>query len=220
MSSDELLKFNITIDIPMSYQHFNMGSDKPLILFFHGFADSAKALLRRAYPNPNPNYEVLAINGPFPVPQNKEGIWKYAFAWYFTDYAAKMTYIHAKTSVQPVLELLKLLQLENRRKFIVGFSQGAFFIPHLLPYLKNVEHIVTVGAYYRPEDYSENPNVIIDALHGSDDQVITLDRSKVSFENLKQKNPNGKFHEFNGMAHTMNDEARQWLSDKINQVMK
>lgn len=219
MSSNELQKFNISIDIPISYQHFNLGPDKPVILFFHGFADSAKALLRRAYPNPNPDYEILAINGPFPVPQKKDGIWKYAFAWYFTDYTVQTTYIHPKVSVKPVLDLLKELKLENRRKFIVGFSQGAFLIPHLLSDLTKVEHIVTIGAHYRPQEYPDNLKATIDALHGAQDDVLTIQKAKESFNELKIKNPKGQFIEFNKMGHTMNDEARKWLSDKIHQVL-
>lgn len=220
MSADELQIFNISLGIPISYQHFNQGADKPLILFFHGFADSAKALLRRAYPVANEKYEVLAINGPFPVPQKKDGIWKYAFAWYFSDYTTHTTYIHAKTSVRPVNELLSHLNLQNRRKFIVAFSQGAFFVPHLLPTLIGVEHVVTIGAYYRPEDYPDVLGVTVDALHGTKDDVIFVEKSRESFERLKVKNPNGQFVEFDNLGHTMNDETRKWLSQKINQVLR
>lgn len=215
---DDLKKFATLLEIPISYLSINSGIDKPLLILFHGFADSASALLRRAYPDANEKYEILAINGPFPVPQNKDGIWRPAFAWYFSDFTNNINYISPQVAVKAVNDLLIHLNLQNRKKMLIGFSQGAFFIPHLLPTLKNVEHIVTIGAAYRPENYPEKLNVSIDALHGSDDNIIPLDKAYESFQSLKSKNPSGQFVEFKNMGHTMNTESRAWLSKKIDQV--
>ena len=68
---ENLNKFSTSLEIPITYIHSNLSGDKPLLIFFHGFADSASAFMRRAYPQVSENYEILAINGPFPVPQKK-----------------------------------------------------------------------------------------------------------------------------------------------------
>ena len=215
---EETKKFSALIEIPITYINSNTGQDKPLLIFFHGFADSASAFLRRAYPQPSDKYEILAINGPFPVPQKKDGIWKHAFAWYFSDFATNTTFIHPKVAVKAVNDLLINLNLSDRRKMLVGFSQGGFFIPYLLPTLKNVEYVVSIGAAYRAEDYPEKLNVTIDALHGTNDDIISLTSAAASFQTLKAKNPNGVFKEFIEMGHTMNAEARAWLTKKIDGV--
>lgn len=215
---DNIKKFKINIEIPMTYINVNVSKDKPLLIFFHGFADSASALLKRAYPEASEKYEILAINGPFPVPQRKAGIWKHAFAWYFSDFTNHTTYIHPHVAAKAVNNLLTELNLQNRKKMLIGFSQGAFFIPHLLPDLCNVEHIVTIGAYYRPDDYPSVIPASVDAIHGTRDEVIPLEKARESFQLLKSKNPKGEWTEFKDMGHTMNAESRKWLIEKIDQV--
>jgi predicted esterase len=212
-------KFTTSLEIPITYIHLSHGENKPLLVFVHGFADSAQAFLRRAYPEVTGAYEILAINGPFPVPQKKGDEWKHAFAWYFADFAKGTTYIAPQVAVKAVEDLLKNLNLEKRQKMLIAFSQGGFFVPHLLPKLQNVKHVVTIGAAYRTEDYADSLTMPLDALHGSEDEVIALSRAKESFEVLKIKNPNGEFVEFSGMKHSMNDGARLWLKQKINKVL-
>lgn len=217
---EEVKKFSTSLEIPITYIHFNPGQDKPLLIFFHGFADSASAFLRRAYPHSGENYEILAINGPFPVPQKKDGIWKHAFAWYFSDFATNTIFIHPRVAGKAVTDLLTELQLNERKKMLIGFSQGGFFIPHLLPILQNVQHVVSIGAAYRIDDYPSVLNVTIDALHGTEDDIISLTSAAASFQSLKSRNPKGKFVEFKEMGHTMNAEARTWLSQKIAEVFR
>lgn len=179
----------------MTYEHLNVGENKPVLMFFHGFADSAEALLRRAYPQLSEKYEILAINGPFPVPQKKANEWRPAFAWYFFDFKKNKAFIPPQQAAQAVELLVNKLFLEKRKKFLVGFSQGGFFIPHLLPHLKEVKHVVSIGAAYRPEDYPENINFAVDAIHGSEDEVISLQRAQETFDLLKIKNPKiGRAH--------------------------
>ncbi len=215
---NDIEQFKISVEIPISYIHLNTQEDRPLLIFFHGFADSSSAFLKRAYPDPNNKYEVLAINGPFPIPQNKDGIWKPAFGWYFSDFSNNTTYIHPQVAAKAVNDLLTHLNLQNRRKILIGFSQGAFFVPHLLPYLTKVERIVAIGAAYRPQDYPPVLDTVVDAIHGSDDEIITFKSAFTSFQSLKAKNPRGEFVEFKDMRHTMNTEARDWLSKRIDQV--
>lgn len=217
---EESKKFITSLEIPITYINSSLGNDKPLLVFLHGFADSASAFLRRAYPLPNDDYEILAINGPFPVPQKKDGIWKHAFAWYFSDFATNTTFIHPKVAVKAINDLLTHLNLNERKKMLIGFSQGGFFIPHLLPTLKNVKHVVSIGAAYRVEDYPEVLNVSVDALHGTNDDIISLTSAAASFQSLKAKNPKGEFKVFSEMGHTMNTEARTWLGNKIDEVFK
>jgi predicted esterase len=214
-------KIQINSEIPMTYHHLNQGSLKPLLLFFHGYADSARAFLRRAYPEMNENFEVLAVNGLFPVPQKKDNEWKQAYAWYFADFQSRSILIDPEVCAKAISHLIEKLQLQDRQKILIGFSQGGFFLPFVLPYLKNVKQMYSIGAAYREEDYKEILKIKLDALHGTEDEVIPHDMAESSFkEFVQKKNPQGAFHTFKGLKHTMNSESRLWLSEELNKQLE
>lgn len=223
MGEIEIRRKEIKSEIPITYHHLNQDSqslEKPLLIFFHGYSDSAKGLLRRAFPSLDQKYEILAINGLFPLPQKKEDGWKPAFSWYFADFLTNSVLIHPEVSAKAVTHLIEDLGLQERKKVLLGFSQGGFFIPFVLPKLKNVVHLFGIGAAYREEDYNEKLTVPLDALHGTDDEVVPYKFSEESFENfVAKKNPKGRFHRFEGLKHTMNDEARLWLKQRLDEVV-
>lgn len=221
MNEVEMKKTTISSDIPMTYHHLNLGSEKPLLVLFHGYSDSARSFLRRAIPDLDEKYEILAINGLFPVPQKKDNVWKQAFAWYFADFSTNSILIHPEISAKAVSHLIETLGLADRPKILLGFSQGGFFLPFILPRLKNVLHLFGIGAAYREEDYAEKLTIPLEALHGLEDDVISCEISKKSFEKfVATKNPHGKFHTFENLKHTMNDESRAWLKKRIEEVLK
>lgn len=220
MDEIEIKKILINSEIPVTYHHFNAGEQKPLLVFFHGYSDSARGILRRAFPDLDSKYEILAINGLFPVLQKRDDGWKQAFAWYFADFSKNSVLIHPEISAKAVIHLIEQLGLKDRKKVLIGFSQGGFFIPYVLPFLKNVVHLFGIGAAYREEDYSVKLAVPLEALHGTEDEVIPCDLSEKSFlKFVEKKNPQGKFHRFAGLKHTMNDEARNWLKNRIDEVL-
>ena len=208
-------------EIPVTYFHLNTGKDKPLLIFFHGYSDSAQAFLRRSFPDLDADYEILAINGLFPVPQKKDNVWKQAFAWYFADFSSNSILIHPQVAAKAVSQLIESLGLNEREKILIGFSQGGFFLPFIFPQLRNVKHLIAIGAAYREQDYSTNLPAPLDALHGDEDEIINIDQAQKSFIALvRSRNPKGQFLRFKGLGHTMNDEARAWLKNKIKEVFK
>lgn len=178
MKDLEPQKIKMNCEIPMSFHHLNVGEGKPLLVFFHGYSDSARAFLRRAMSEVDDRYEILAINGLFPVPQKKDGEWKQAFAWYFADFSAKSVLIHPEISAKAVAHLIERLGLQNRPKVLIGFSQGGFFLPYVIPFLKNVKYLFSVGAAYREQEYNKPLEIPLDALHGTEDDIVPLLRPK------------------------------------------
>ena len=89
VGSMQTFETTYAIDVPSTYVHEHAGQGKPLLLFAHGFADSAKSILKRALPDLDPRFEILAPNGPFPMPQRVGNEWKDAFAWYFARNVSK-----------------------------------------------------------------------------------------------------------------------------------
>ncbi len=211
---------SVNSEIPIRYHHENAGESKPVIILFHGYADSAQAFLRRALPDLDPLYEILAINGLFPVPQKKDNVWKQAFAWYFADFTSKSVLIHPKISADAVVHLLEKLNLTDRPKILLAFSQGGFFLPYILPQLKNVKHMISIAAAYGSTEYKSALNIPLDAIHGVEDDIVTCEMGEETFASLKSQNPKGVFKKFEGLKHTMNDESRAWLKNRIAEILK
>ena len=214
----EIRNFKTSLVIPISYIHLQQQADVPVVILFHGYADSAKSFLKRALPEIPKGIEVLAINGPFPVPQRNGEEWKHAYAWYFSDPKTKTVLIPPSAAVQAVENLLAELNLTSRRKILVGFSQGGFFVPHLLSKLSNVEKTLIIGAAYRSHDYPESLLAPVDGLHGARDEVISAELATNSFRDFSGKNPKGELSVLEDMGHELNDSGRSWIMQKLNET--
>jgi predicted esterase len=123
--------------------------------------------------------------------------------------------IPPQVSANGVADLLQKLNLQERDKILIGFSQGGFFLPFVWPHLEHVRKLFGVAAGYRAGDYPDLLSAPVDAIHGTEDKVVTMDLAKDSFEKLAAKNPRGQFFSFPGLAHTMNDSSRELLRNKI-----
>ena len=217
--SAQVQRLSVSAEIPLTYLHFNPGKNKPLLILLHGFEDTAAGFFKRALSEGDSKYEILAPNGLFPMPVRiPGGGWKQTFAWYFADFSKRQVLIPPTVASQAVLQLVHHLNLQDRPKVLLGFSQGGFFLPFVLPHLHHVKKAFAIGSAYRPEDYPEHFNIPVDALHGKEDQIVSYERARESFESFKHKNPHGRFYSFEGLGHTMNAEARILLKQKIDEV--
>jgi predicted esterase len=210
----------LPVQLPVTYLHLNQGPGKPVILFFHGYEDTGAGVVRRTLSDPAlfEPYEILAPNGLFPVPVRIEGGFKQTHAWYFADFSKRLTLIPPQISADAVGQLVHKLGLEDRPKILVGFSQGCFFMPFVLPNVKNVRKLIGIAGGYRVNDYPSDLNIPVEGIHGTEDAVVPFEFAKEGFEKLKTKNPSGQLTAIEGLKHTMNDVARKHLRDKIHEA--
>lgn len=205
-----------SLRVPSTFLHENQGAEKTLLIFLHGFADSAASFLRRAYPEPDPAFEILAPNGPFPQPQRMGGEWKDAYAWYFANLSENRVIIPPSVAADAIAGLVKTLGLENRPKIVCGFSQGGYFMPHLAHKLKNVQRLIAMGAGFHPEYFERfGMRLPVSAIHGSADDVIPLAEAQGDFERLGSWNAGGKFVVVPGMSHAIDDAGRAALQEVL-----
>jgi predicted esterase len=204
-----------TLEVPSHFLHENAGEGKPLLIFIHGYADSAASFLRRALPNGHANYEILAPNGPFPLPQRKQNEWKEAYGWYFADLSLDKIVVHPRVAAKAIAGLVNMLGLLDRPKILVGFSQGGYFLPHLAHELKNVERFIAIGTGFHPQFFREHGlTQRVDAIHGAADEVIPLAESKSDFANLDPQN-RGTYCEIPGMTHKFDEAGRAALASLL-----
>jgi len=219
--SAQTVATSVPIEMPMTYLHFNAGEHKPLLILFHGYEDTAAGVLRRSLGDPKlfSEFEILAPNGLFPVPVRVEGGFKQTHAWYFADFSKKQILIPPQVAAAGVARLIEKLKLQDRPKILIGFSQGGFFLPFVLPGLQNVKKLIGIAAGYRVTDYPQNLAASVDAFHGSEDKIISMAGAKEGFEKLALINPKGQFFPFPGLGHTMDAASREVLKKQIKEAL-
>jgi predicted esterase len=207
------------LQVPSRYLHAQEGEGKPLLLMVHGFADSAASFVRRALPASAGRFELLAPNGPFPLPQRVENEWKEAYGWYFADFSAKKIHVHPEVAARAVASLVQELGLSARPKVLCGFSQGGYFLPHLAHELKEVKQMITIGAGFHPEFFaSYGLRLPVTAIHGTEDEIIPMAGAKEEFSRLGSWNTGGSFVEISGMTHAINAEGKEALGRVISSL--
>lgn len=208
-----LSRTEYNLRIPAQYVHLNSDSAltarNPLLVFIHGYADTASSFVRRAANRAMDRFELLAPNGPFPLPQRVDGEWKEAYAWYFADFSRNRVVIHPTVAADAIAELVDRLGFADRAKILCGFSQGGYFLPHLASRLKNVASLVTIGAGFHPEFYSSyGLRMPVTAIHGDQDEVVPFEDAKSGFAKLKEPHAASRFIAVSGMTHAIDDSGR------------
>lgn len=202
--------------LPFSFHHKVHEDDEKLVLFLHGYMDSGMSFFRRALRGNEISESILAPNGPFPLPVQTEDSFKEAYAWYFWEYSKNRVVIPPRVSVGLLKELIDQLGYTKKPKVLVGFSQGGFMLPYLLPELEGIKGLVAVGAGFREQDYPASTAVPLVAIHGDEDKIIGLDYSQKSFEALlATRKIKGDFHIIPGLGHTVNEAGSLLIRDSI-----
>lgn len=198
-------ELEIPLRLPIRFQ-LHEEKKKHLILFLHGYSDSASSFLRRLVRQSALKADHLAPNGPFPIPVRVENDFKEAYAWYFVDYEKNKTIISPAVPVHILSQLVETLGYEETPKTICGFSQGGYLAPLLAHKLKNVKSIIGIGCGYNAESY-EGLRVSVTGIHGSEDEVVDAERSKREFEALGARQ--NDFILVPGMTHKINEAGHR-----------
>ncbi len=209
-------KLEVPTTLPMTYFYEKHAkSHNRLLIFLHGYTDSAESFLRRAYEAPWLDLDYLAPNGPFPIPVRSEQGFKEAYSWYFEDHSIGRIIIPKQVAIDMLKNLLSQLGLENCQKIIVGFSQGGFLAPKLAEELTHVEKIIGIGCLYRKESYEKIKHVQVYGIHGTEDTIVPFQEAQKTYQDLTAEGFKGEFASFEGLGHTINNEARAKLKEFI-----
>lgn len=222
MKHDQRLKFEhhskeYSVTLPMKYIYLNKNTDT-VVLMLHGYFDKASAFMRRAFGSEDLPFSILAPNAPFPVPELKQHEVREGYSWYFYNYISQTMVLSPEAGVCMISNLVHDLKLDRKKIVILGFSQGGFLSPLVAQRLPHVRKVISVGAAYR-DDFWQSPfNYTVDAIHGTDDLVVSHERAQKTFQEIVAKGVSGKFYSIKDLGHTINDEVRQLIYQKIMDV--
>lgn len=213
-------KVDLKLTLPASY--YFIEAQRPTnktVLLLHGYQDSAASLIKRAFGEEEQGFDfnILAPNGVYPVPVRVEDGFKEAYAWYFVDSSRNIVLVAPEVASNGLVALIKHLSLETNTFYIVGFSQGGILAAFVAHQLSNVSGILGIGTLFFPDYYEGLKNTLpVDAIHGVNDDIITLATSHKGYQELKEVQPRpGEYYQFTGLKHTLDDAARAKLKELI-----
>jgi predicted esterase len=186
------------------------GVERPcgLVLLLHGYGESGERIYRKLEPSIAPELEVIAPNGPFPLPERlPEGGYRLGFGWYFYDATKDEYFIDPELAAVYLRNLVQDLGLAGLPLRVIGFSQGGYLAPFLAGTDLRLRHVIGIGCRFLDDELPRLQNVRLDAVHGGDDDRVPVDQSRRSHATLVARGVAGEFRELTGVGHRITPEV-------------
>ncbi len=176
----------LEIEFPANYKLIKRKSKKLLILL-HGFAQSNQTVLEKFKDAVSDEYDILAPNGPFPIPKIRKDYIERRYAWYFFDRHTNTYDIDYNFPSKVISKMVAKLGYENTPKTILGYSQGGYLSPFAALELREVESIIGLSCTFKWQYLPEEIPFNIYAIHGTSDEMVDYKNSKEHFDILKKR---------------------------------
>ena len=192
-----------------------------LIILNHGFMSNAERMWDRFIDRLPDDVHLLAANGPYPIPTKLEKSWKVGYSWFFYDNFKETFFIGYDIPKAFAKNLCQKLGFEENLKTIIGFSQGGYAAPHMAEGLNNVDHVIGMGCRFKIRNPKWPDNLIIEAIHGEDDDVVEWAGAQESFQSLPEKH-RGQLMVLPKLDHKPNQEmlgqVASWVKNRHHSV--
>lgn len=191
---------------------------KEVWLLLHGYSESAQHIVKRLSPIIPSNVNVLAPNGPFPLPKKTQSTTKLGFAWYFYDNTNDHYFIDFTISCEIIENLLKELNLHELPLRIIGYSQGGYLAPFAGLHLKKTFHALGINSSTRVDFINEEGlNFCFDQVHGAEDEFVDIQLAKQRFDKLAEKGNPGCFEIVENQSHYLSKDYLNPINSLITQ---
>lgn len=189
-----------------------------LVLLLHGYSQTAEKMLLHCGAAIPPEYAVISLSGPFPIPERTRKPspqWKLGYAWYFYDNETDRYVVDMSIALEfcsgVVLRLSAERGWDSLPLTIVGFSQGGYLAPFVGRAIARTRAVIGIGCRFREEEIQGDLPFKLDAIHGLSDETISPRESKESFERLKSRTLGGEWQGLEGIGHVINHEVQAAL---------
>lgn len=181
-----------------------------IYLLLHGFNERAKNAVRRFSEALPHEACFLAPDGPYPLPEKREGYWRIGHAWYFYDSFKEEYYITPIVSAQILASLLAKL-CPKAKVCVIGFSQGAYLAPYLPHECPQCDQVILVNGLVRSDMVSRAENIRYDIINATKDPFVDFEKSRHHFEKFSSHSSEVKFHAIDCDSHEVVSEHTQLL---------
>lgn len=217
MLDNQLQNHTVNIPLKITYTTYgNLKRAKKLIILLHGYSQTGKIFFDRIQSIlPQENY-IIAINGIFPMPGNEKTLDSLRYAWYFFDAENDHYIIDFQTPATAISELINDLNLAHLPLDIIGYSQGGYLAPFVAQKLTHTQKCIGINCNFRSDFLSPPFNFEILAIHGAEDSIVDIKKSKINFDKLISAGAKGEYFIIEGENHSLRRDIIQQLGQVIN----
>jgi predicted esterase len=169
-----------------------------VVLLLHGLGERGKRIFRKLLPHLPENALVIAPNGPFPIPRPKEGRMDYGHSWYFFDKSEQKYFINQDLAKFWLRDLLAIENPKHLPVTIIGFSQGGYLAPLAGLEIPETKLVIGIACEFRTTLIYKKLPFAIAAVHGENDEIISIASAKAESEALKKLDIHVDFHSLPG----------------------
>jgi predicted esterase len=198
--------------LPMRY--LARGQGPGTVVMLHGYQDHALSMTRRmGWLEASLPFQILAVNGPFPVPVWKASGFVEAYSWYFRDTSRDIMIVHPSTTAARIADLVNKVVPKGTPLALYGFSQGGYLASYLAKFLPDTRAIIGLGSGYPADAYAElNKNIKVFAVHGERDDRWPIEASKTAHQRLLDQGFKGEFHVIKDLDHRVDPSLTSLIS--------
>lgn len=196
---------------------FKKGEENaPLVIFLHGYGQSAQNFYSDIKDIIDDTHSVLIPNGPFPLPGKARTVESLGFAWYFYDSQSDEYYIPYEIPAQMIQSLIEELNVSTLPKIIVGYSQGGYLAPFVAEVLTNIKNVICINSSFRDDFMKKtNEDFLVHAINGANDDLVDPKLARERHEKLSRLNRQGDFNLIADTNHRINDAIKSKLKSYL-----
>ena len=177
----------------VDFQTYGDENSKEIIILLHGYGQNCEEIQEQLNDILNPKYYWIIPNGLFPIPKKRRDSILYRYAWYFYNELKQKYYIDFNYPKEVLSNFINIIDPQKRDLTIIGYSQGGYLAPFLGQTLKQTKKVIGINCNYRSDMLNNNYNFSLYAIHGDQDEIVSYENSKNSFEKIRPLLTEGNF---------------------------
>lgn len=187
-----------------------------IILLLHGLAERGRRIYRKLIPYLPENALVIAPNGTFTIPRQKDDSLSLGYAWYFYDRGSKSYLVNQDAARSVLKSLVAAKNPQHLPVTIIGFSQGGYLAPLVGQDIEETKLVIGLGCEFRHNLITEKPKFPMVAIHGENDAIISPTLAQNEIRLLGERGFDIPFYSVEATAH----EITKSMGLKVKDVLE
>lgn len=180
---------------------------KRVYLLLHGYMQDGEFIFKKLQKSLPKDTLILAPNGAYLLPSQKNNQFSPKYAWYFFDPATRTYYINYTPAAEYLASILNEYNPQKVPVTVIGYSQGGYLSPKVSELVEQVDQIIGIACVFRNNKFVQKKRVIYHQIHGQLDAIVDINGARTEWDQLKKRGNNfGKFIEIPDVGHRLTNE--------------